>query len=68
MISIVLLLTDLKLRLIHSFKVRSVRHPTFEPEGVPDRTLTYLPHEPVLLMRITELRGDFAQSTGQAAL
>jgi hypothetical protein len=25
---------------MHGFKVRSVRHPTFESEGVPDRTLT----------------------------
>jgi transposase len=25
---------------MHSFKVRSVRHPASEPEGVPDRTLT----------------------------
>jgi hypothetical protein len=40
MISIVPLLTGLKLRLMHSFKVNSVRHSTFEPEGVADRTLT----------------------------
>src|SRR3954463_5071242 len=40
MISIVPPITDLKLRLMHSFKVRSLRHPTGEPEGVADRTLT----------------------------
>jgi hypothetical protein len=40
MISIVPLLTDLKLRLMHSFKVKSLRHPTFAPEGVAARTLT----------------------------
>jgi hypothetical protein len=42
MISIVPLLTDLKLRLMHSFKVNSVRHTPFKPEGVPARTLTEL--------------------------
>jgi hypothetical protein len=42
MISIVPLLTDLKLRLTHSFKVKSVRHPTCEPEGVAARTLTFI--------------------------
>ena len=32
-VSIVPLLNDLKLRLMHSFKVKSVRHPPAEPEG-----------------------------------
>jgi hypothetical protein len=40
MISIVPLLTELKLRIMHSFKVNSVRHTSFKPEGVPARTLT----------------------------
>ena len=40
MISIVPSLTELKLRLMHSFKVKSLRHPTFAPEGVAARTLT----------------------------
>jgi hypothetical protein len=48
MISIVPLLTDLKLRLMHSFEVKSVRHPTFAPEGVAGRTLTIAERAPWL--------------------
>jgi hypothetical protein len=62
MISIVPLLTDLKLRFMHSFKVMSVRHSTFEPEGVAARTLTIKLAQTAVL--VIDMQNNFGAKGG----